>query len=246
MSSAKANKQTAVAYLRVSRESQVSSGLGLAAQKEQIREYAKRQGLRIRKYFTDAGVSGAKGVEDRPALNEMLTSLKDGETVLVFKRDRISRDAFLSMWVERKVNKINARIESVSGEGNGDSPADEMMRRIIDAFSQYEREQIRTRTKVALAKSTKALGQTPYGFQRVNGKFVKCPETYPIRERIIKERSEGKSYNSIATQLNKDGIKTLRGKKWQHIQIMNIWSHSTEGKDQKIERFSQAGKDSEI
>ena len=49
MSSAKANKQTAVAYLRVSRESQVSSGLGLAAQKEQIREYAKRQGLRIPK-----------------------------------------------------------------------------------------------------------------------------------------------------------------------------------------------------
>ena len=243
MSSAKANKQTAVAYLRVSRESQVSSGLGLAAQKEQIREYAKRQGLRIRKYFTDAGVSGAKGVEDRPALNDMLTSLKDGETVLVFKRDRISRDAFLSMWVERKVNKINARIESVSGEGNGDSPADEMMRRIIDAFSQYEREQIRARTKVALSKSKKALGQTPYGFQRVN---VKCPETYPIRERIIRERSEGKSYNSIATQLNKDGIKTSRGKQWQHIQIMKIWSHSTEGKDQTIERFSQAGKDSEI
>lgn len=215
---------TAVALLRVSTDEQASSGLGLAAQKDRIKQYAKSRGLKIRKYYTEEGVSGAKGVEARPQLSQMLQDLKPHTVVLVAKRDRISRDTFLSLWVEKEAKKIHCTIESAAGEGNGDDPASEMMRRIVDAFSEYERNLISQRTKAALAKSTKRLGQPEYGWMRdASGRVVKNKDTHPTYERIISMREkDGMGWSAICQELNADGILTQRGKQWSPTVVMRI------------------------
>ena len=61
----------AFAYLRVSGKGQVR-GDGFARQSEAVRDYAKAHGIRIIRTFREAGVSGTKELENRPALSGMM------------------------------------------------------------------------------------------------------------------------------------------------------------------------------
>lgn len=228
MTKTTAKPRIGLAYLRVSSEQQASSGLGLAGQKERIKLYAKSQGIRIKKYYTDAGISGAKGIDGRPQLAQMLEDLSEGQIILCAKRDRLSRDAYLNLWIEKEANKVNAQIESACGEGNGDDPASEMMRRIIDAFSQYERQLISERTKLALKKAKDRgtrLGKPPYGYKRDSlGRMVKNPDTYPIRERMVELFDVGNGWSAICRELNDDGVLTEKGGTWSPTVVMRILS----------------------
>jgi DNA invertase Pin-like site-specific DNA recombinase len=71
--------------------------------------------------------------------------------------------------IEAAVARRKARIVSAAGEGTeGDGPSDVLMRRIVDAFAEYERLVIRARTKAALgAKKARRerTGSIPYGVQ---------------------------------------------------------------------------------
>ena len=68
-----------VAYLRVSTDEQVESGLGLDAQLESIEKAIGTPD----KVFRDEGYSGSKA--NRPALLEALESLKEGDILAVAK-----------------------------------------------------------------------------------------------------------------------------------------------------------------
>ncbi len=69
----------------------------------------------------------------------------------VAKRYRLARDTLMVCWLERQISKRGARIVSAAGEGsNDDSSTSVLMRRIIDAFAEYERLMIRARTKAAM------------------------------------------------------------------------------------------------
>tara|TARA_B100002019_G_scaffold230409_1_gene203824 strand:- start:69 stop:839 length:771 start_codon:yes stop_codon:yes gene_type:complete len=230
----KQTRRSAVAYLRVSTDEQANSGLGLKAQKDRIKQYAKSQGLHIKKYYTDAGVSGARGAASRPALNDMLTSLTAGTTVLVAKRDRISRDTFLSLWVEKECKRVHATIESAAGEGNGDDPASEMMRRIVDAFSEYERNLISERTKAALAKTNKRLGAVPFGWKRTAaGAMIEVKKEQEVLELILEMRDDHINYTQIAKRLNNEGFTTKRGKDWSAVQVMRICKQRDADRDRE-------------
>lgn len=65
-------------------------------------------------------------------------------------------------------------------------------------------------------------GGAPYGYDWVNGKIVKNPETFKIRQRIISLQESGLPYNRIARLLNDEGILTKHQKKWTHVQVMKI------------------------
>src|SRR5579862_3564421 len=142
--------KVAVAYLRVSTEDQK---LGPEAQRTSIEAWAAREGVSVASWHVDAGVSGAAALEARPALCAALAALREhGAGVLaVAKRDRVARDVVLAAMVERAAEGFGARVVSAAGEGNGDAPADQFMRTIVDGAAQYERALIRARTKAALA-----------------------------------------------------------------------------------------------
>jgi site-specific DNA recombinase len=239
-----------LAYLRVSSDQQAKSGLGISGQKEHIRNYAKSQGIRIKKYYCDAGISGAKGIDNRPALAQMLEDLSDGQVILCAKRDRLSRDAFLNMWIEKEAGKVNAQIESACGEGNGDNPASEMMRRIVDAFSQYERQLVSERTKIALKKAKErgtTLGKPPYGYKRDSiGRMVKNPDTYPIRERMVELYEDGNGWSAICHILNDEGVLSQTGKKWSPTVVMRILSKENLAKTQQAVLEEQEATNKEL
>src|SRR5690349_2530867 len=136
----------AIAYRRVSTSDQADSGLGLDAQQTMIAMAAHRLNLTVVATFTDAGLSGTLGIEHRPGLADALNALHRGDTLLVAKRDRVARDAFLAVLVEREVSRKGARIISAAGEGTeSDDPAAVFTRRILDAVSELERALIASR-----------------------------------------------------------------------------------------------------
>jgi DNA invertase Pin-like site-specific DNA recombinase len=197
------------------------SGLGLEAQESAIAATAARLGLSLAATFTDAGVSGGLPLEQRPALLEALNALRRRDVLIVAKRDRLGRDVLIVAMIERLAERKGARIVSAAGEGTeNDEATSILMRQIIDAFSQYERALIRTRTKAALAAKRargERIGGIPYGFQLgANGRSL---EPNGAEQQILivirSHRAVGLSQKRIAEALNQLGYRTRRGAPWR-------------------------------
>jgi len=212
----------AYAYLRVSTEQQAESGLGLLAQRDACQRAYSVDGV-----FSDEGVSGKTGLEKRPALLEAISVLVKGDVLLVAKRDRLGRDPMVVAMIEAAVKRKGARIISIAGEGTeSDSPTDILMRRMVDAFAEYERLIIGARTKAALqAKKAKGerVGSIPYGYQLDNdGKtLIEHEQEQQAIKLINSMHQRGLSLRNIATRLDNLGYQA-RGKVWHAQTISNI------------------------
>ena len=215
---------TTLAYLRVSTDQQTDSGAGLEAQYEACRKAAGE----LAGVYRDAGVSGSTGLDKRPALLEAIGVLNPGDVLMVAKRDRLGRDPLVVAMIESAVQRKGARIVSAAGEGTGsDSPSDILMRRIIDAFAEYERLIIGARTKAALrAKKVRGerVGGIPYGYQLGSDhrSLIEQPEEQAIKQHVRTWREAGMSYSGIAKQLNAQGTVPRGQRCWHPQTIKNI------------------------
>ena len=154
-----------IGYLRVSTEEQ---SLGLDAQRMACEGYCHKQGLELHEVFSDEGLGGALSFEKRPGILNAIASLNKGDVLIVAKRDRLSRGDVLAMaMIEASVLRKGARIVSASGEGTeNEDPSSILMRRMVDAFGEYERLIIKSRTRAALqTKKAKGerVGYVPFG-----------------------------------------------------------------------------------
>lgn len=204
----------AVAYLRVSTDEQ---HLGPEAQRAAVLSWAERTGTTIVAWHTDTGVSGAAEIGKRPALLAALADLPaHGAAVLVVaKRDRLARDVMAAAMVERMAADAGARVLSAAGEGTeGDDPSAVLMRRMVDAFAEYERAVIAARTRAALSvKRTRGecVGEAPYGWQADAGRLVPDPLEQAVIARVRALRASGLSIRAIAAALASEGVSTRSG-----------------------------------
>lgn len=217
----------AIAYIRASKEEQQ---LSPEAQRAAIEAWAAREGVQVAAWHVDQGVGGASPIEKRKALLEALGSLRDHKAgaLVVAKRDRLARDPIIAAMVERLVSDSSARVISAAGEGNDvDDPSSVLMRRIVDAFAEYERLLISTRTRKALAVKKargELTGQAPFGYKAVDGKLV-VDEGEQATIAAAKElRAGGLSVRSIATELEIRGVVGRTGKPLSHTQVHRFFT----------------------
>jgi DNA invertase Pin-like site-specific DNA recombinase len=150
-----------------------------------------------------------------------LDALTRGDVLIVAKRDRVARDVLVSAMVERLAARKGARVVSAAGEGtDGDSPADVLMRQMIDAFAQFERALIATRTKAALtakrARGERA-GNVPFGYVAdAQGKLTPNPAELRVVALVRELREAGYTLTAIADELNAQGYTTRKGTPWRH------------------------------
>lgn len=218
---------TAAIYLRVSTDEQGESGNGLRAQEDACRAYAARMGLDVAGVFVDAGVSGVASLEVRPGLLDAMGAIERGGVLLVAKRDRLARDPLVGAMVERLVGRKGARIVSAAGEGTeNDDPTSVLMRRIVDAFAEYERLVIGARTKSALkARRTRGLktgGDAPYGFAVVNGTLVAVEAEQAVIQEARTLRAAGLSLRAVASELQRRGFATRKGGSFDATQVRRM------------------------
>lgn len=212
----------AVAYRRVSTDEQRESGLGLEAQTTSLEFAAARLGLTIRDTFTDAGLSGGLAIDKRPQLMAALAALKRGDVLLIAKRDRLARDVIHTAMIETAAKRKGARIVSAAGEGtDSDDPTGQLMRRMIDAFSEYERLVIGARTSAALrakaGRGERYSHRLPYGWTLgADGKTLVPHATERAMLEVMTECriALGLSWREMAETLNQRGYRTRVDTPW--------------------------------
>ncbi len=228
-----------VIYVRFSPQRNADDSQSIETQLDLCQAYCKRNGYLVRDTFVDRALSGSK--EDRPGLWAAIGAVKKGYILVVYKLDRLARGVYLSELIYRDVRRRGGTIEAVEGGGNGDSPEDDVLRHVLQAFAQYERKVIAARTSAAMlrhqANGRKMAAQPPYG-QRID---PSAPFTIPARpgvparpgrtlpdqkevaqiNLILRLRKEGGSYRAIAAEMNRRKIPS-RGKAWTHPLIGRI------------------------
>lgn len=205
----------AVAYLRVSTDEQ---HLGPEAQRAAIETWATREGVTVVAWHTDAGVSGAAEIAKRTSLLAALADLSTHRAglLVVAKRDRLARDVMAAAMIERMSADAGARVVSAAGEGtDATDPAAMLMRRMVDAFAEYERALIRARTRAALAVKRsrgEATSHAPYGFRAEGGRLVADKGEQVVIARVREARARGLTVRAIAEELAAAGVVSRKGK----------------------------------
>lgn len=226
-----------VIYLRVSTDEQALYGMGLPAQEDACMSWASRTGASVRGIFRDEGVSASLPHAKRPGLLDAIAALEKGDVLVIAKRDRIFRaDPMTNAMIERLVSARGARIVSVAGEGTeDDEPTSVLMRRMIDAFGEYERLVIAARTRAALrakARRSERVGQVPIGRRlRDDGRTLDVDEAEEAAvARILQLRRDGWSLGRIADELTADGVPTKRGgRAWRKSTIHSLLRRLADG-----------------
>jgi DNA invertase Pin-like site-specific DNA recombinase len=182
----------AFGYIRVSGESQVD-GDGPVRQRQAIKAYAAKNGIKIVKWFVEEAVSGTVESKDRPAFSEMLVAmLSNGvRTVLIEKLDRIAREVYVQ--------------EGLYSE----EPSRVAMRQMMGVFAQLDRANIVLKLRAARQRKKAATGRCegrkPFGHREGEQATI-------LRMREL--HGQGLNYTATAAALNAEGFKTRTGSAW--------------------------------
>jgi DNA invertase Pin-like site-specific DNA recombinase len=215
------NRMKVIAYFRVSTGMQIESGAGMSSQEDICSAWTKKHGLEISQSFVEKPMSGAAPLDKRPALFNAISSLKEGDILLVARLDRLSRDLYGGILIEEAVAHQKARIVSAAGEGTeSDDPGAKMIREIIRVVAGFERNITQFRIKAALAAKKargERAGSLPFGLMvGSDKKLIPNPAEQPQVEKMIELRKAGYSLKQTAEELNSLGLLNRKNRNWQH------------------------------
>jgi DNA invertase Pin-like site-specific DNA recombinase len=134
-----------ISYARVSLESQ--GGLN-----GQLTELAKVCGEKV---LTEVASGGRW---DRPVLQEILRTIKEGDVLVVYKLDRLTRSLSDLLQILTCLEKRKAQFQSLTENIDTTSAGGRMMMQMLGVFAEFERAMIRERTKLGIAQA-RALGR---------------------------------------------------------------------------------------
>ena len=135
-----------------------------------------------RRIFEEAASGGRW---DRPELHRMLDQLRAGDTIVVWKLDRLSRSLKDVLHIMERIAQAGAGFRSITESIDTTTPAGRMMMQMVGSFAEFERAMIRERTSAGLA-AARAEG-------RVGGRRKKldAAKRREIAESVITGRKSG-------------------------------------------------------
>ena len=221
-----------VSYLRVSRDSQRRSGLGIDAQRTAVGKYVSSAGCDLLAQYVETETGKKHDLANRPELRHAIAHAKRSRAILVVaKLDRLLR----STVVRTMLKTSGVRFVAC------DNPnANELTIDILAAVAENEVREIAKRTKEALAE-LKADG-VKLGSHRPECKNNLRPEAAKrgraigstrvaelareaysdLTVRVRELRNNGQSFRQIAANLDRDGHTTRTGKPWNATQVSRV------------------------
>lgn len=168
------------AYGRVSTKDQAT---------ENQRLDIERAGFKVDYWFADEGISGKAFASQRPQFKALLGQIRDGETLVVSKLDRLGRDAHdvgatIKALAARKIEVIVLQL----GKLDLASPAGKLMLNMLAAVAEMERDLLVERTQSGLARA------------KSEGKILGRPKKTTDKERaeIVDMRKNGESISALS------------------------------------------------
>lgn len=188
-------------YARVSTRGQARDGNSLDAQERQLRE----AGAEI--IFSDA-FTGTK--TERPELNKLLKALKEGDKLIVCKLDRIARSATQGFELVEDLLQKGVTVHILNMGLMDNSPTGKLIRHIMFAFAEFERDMIVTRTQEG-----KAVARQRDGFR--DGR----PPKYSADQiKYALQLLETQSYNKVEKITGISRTTLLRAKRRQRAEVV--------------------------
>jgi DNA invertase Pin-like site-specific DNA recombinase len=197
-----------VAYYRVSTQEQGKSALGLDAQRRAVIDYLDGGKWELVAEFTEVE-SGKR--DDRPELaNAIALCKRQKARLIIAKLDRVSRSvAFVATLLEKGVDFLAV-----------DNPhANKFTIHIMSAVAEQERDAISKRTTEALA-AAKARGVLLGDYARIAAAKRKATAARAEAVRPAIASTLSLSAAAAADDLNKRGVTTAAGGRWQAVQVI--------------------------
>ncbi|UVI40872.1 recombinase family protein [Qipengyuania spongiae] len=102
----------------------------------------------VKRIFEDRGVSGAK--TERPGLCDALSFLREGDTLVVWRLDRLGRSMTHLLETVGELEKEGIGFRSLTENIDTTTPTGRLVFHIFGALGQFERDLIRERTNAGL------------------------------------------------------------------------------------------------
>ena len=216
--------RTGVMYLRESSEEQ-GKGYSPEAQRNGIREYAKRNNIKIIGEYIDL-ISGR--TDKRPQFQQMIADAEAGKfgVLLVFKTSRFARSRAIAIKYKNILRTIGIQIIFTSediGADSGDSTKN-LMEGFYEVLDEHLSNQIRDWTREGFAQKRSEgylIGKPPFGYRRKKTKKGEEKNVHDVvidkkKAAIVREMYEmygtgNMSLQDIAVTMNKRGFVTQNG-----------------------------------
>ena len=174
-------------YARVSTDGQTVEN-----QLRELRAVAKRHGWEIAEEYSDRGISGAKGKDQRPAFMAVCQAVerKEVDLVAAWSVDRLSRSLLdlVNFLGELHAKHVDLYLHQ-QGLDTG-TPAGKAMFRMMGVFAEFEREMIVERVKAGLKRA------------RAEGKVLGRPRvSTAVEAKVVALRKQGRGMRAIAREL---------------------------------------------
>jgi DNA invertase Pin-like site-specific DNA recombinase len=177
----------AALYARVS-----TGGQTVENQLHELRSVAERLGWEVIEEFVDQGISGSKGRDKRPALDQMLKCVIRGEVdvVAAWSVDRLGRSVQDLVGILNEIRERDCDLYLHQQGLDTATPSGRAMYQMLGVFAEFERQIIIERTNAGLARA------------RAQGRRLGRPEVSPALVEDMKAlRAKGHSLRVIAEKL---------------------------------------------
>jgi DNA invertase Pin-like site-specific DNA recombinase len=217
------------AYVRCSTDMQAETGQSLQVQEAQLRGWAQMTGRTIDAVVVEAGTSGGVPFAKRPEGSKLLAELKRGDTVVVAKLDRFSRNLFDCLQTSQEFQRRGVHLflldvatgDAVTGNGAG-----KLYLSMLGAFAEFERDRISERIKATKQRQRQngefSGGTAPFGWVYGGNAgdkhraLVPVPKQQVVLRRVRRMAAKGLSPHKIAADLHS------RGTPLSHVTIRKV------------------------
>ncbi|MDB4989032.1 MAG: hypothetical protein JWN04_4210 [Myxococcaceae bacterium] len=109
-----------------------------------------RAGVGEEHLYEEHGVSGTKAALSRPVLSALLGGLQPGDTLVVYKLDRLARSTLDLLRTVELIESKGARLRSLSDSVDTRSASGRLLLTVLGAIAAFERDTLIERTKSGL------------------------------------------------------------------------------------------------
>lgn len=214
-----------VAYLRVSTISQ-GDKYGLPSQLAAITRWAETNAKEIGHIYTDK-ITGDS--ETRDGLDAMKAAIRGGEVseVAVLDLGRLARSFRVGDALYDELSK-DVTVTSVTEGTFSDDYQSTFIRRIFQSAHEMEKARLLEKMADGRLESVQEDGRWPggwgvLGYRSIgDGRVALVDEEAGIVVAIFELRADGLTLSAIAVEMNKRGVLTMMGRKWNNHLVNNV------------------------
>ena len=216
-------------YARVSTEEQKVFGLSIEAQKAALKEWAKKERVKVVDYYVDAGLSARKPATKRPELQRLLNDVREKKIDLIVftKLDRWFRSVGEYYKVQEILEKYNVNWKTIHEDYDTLSASGRLKINIMLAVAQDEADRTSERIKAVFDRKKQlgepVSGMAPLGYVVKDKKLLIDEEKAPMARDLfrafleLRSASATQRYMRLTHNLNYDTStlkKLLRNRKY--------------------------------